>query len=188
MINEADLENYLAQSNEEDFKETYNFIKIAAKKIWKEPRLGWYTDHGPKHSERIIFHLNRLCAGLLSNPDKECQDYRLTVDEVFLLLSAAWLHDIGMQDLTNSRTHSVDSMDNEDWEEVRKEHPKKVYDMIMNPSTGERSNKFWIGIKPDSKFRAPLALICKGHGSSYFSDTVSEFKIILSILEGKGKK
>jgi HD-GYP domain-containing protein (c-di-GMP phosphodiesterase class II) len=59
-----------------------------AEAIWKKPLLRQYTDHTITHSRRIIAILDKLCA-LLVNP--------LTDDETYVLLCAAFLHDIGMQ-------------------------------------------------------------------------------------------
>ncbi|MGE5340761.1 MAG: hypothetical protein ACM3SY_04690 [Candidatus Omnitrophota bacterium] len=175
MVAEANLEGFLFENAIPEHQETYRRIKSAVKDIWAEPRLNWYTDHGINHSERIILHLNRLCAGLLSVPGSDNITYGLTPEEVFLLLSASWLHDIGMQDLTGLNNHSVDEMDEKDWKQVRERHPQKAFEMIMGHPT-EQNNNFWTGIILDSNIRAPLALICKGHGSNYFTEVINIFR------------
>ena len=189
MTGEENLEKFLQKYDEKNYYQAYLSIQNAVKDIWKIPRLPWYTDHGIDHSERIICHLNNLCFGLTSIPGSYSEHYGLTVEEVFLLLSAAWLHDIGMQDLSDLSFHSVDEMDNEDWEKVRKRHPEKAFEMIMKPGTGERDEpKFSTGIKINDDFRIPLALICKGHSSKFFEEVISQFPHNTLNIEGKGKK
>lgn len=63
-------------------------VREKAEAIWKKPLLRHYTDHTIAHSERVISILDKLCA--LVEP-------RLTDDEAYVLLCAAYLHDIGMQ-------------------------------------------------------------------------------------------
>lgn len=66
-------------------------VRYAAETIWKTPVFRDYTDHSVEHSDRIIDHLGKLAEGLvLSN--------RISATEMFVLLAAAYLHDIGMQD------------------------------------------------------------------------------------------
>ena len=48
-----------------------------------------YTDHGIKHSERLVNFANNL---LKANDGRE-----LTAQETYLLLAGIYLHDIGMQ-------------------------------------------------------------------------------------------
>ena len=117
------LESYLQKYDSARFQ-IYENIKSACKKIWKNPRLGWYTDHGVEHSKRIVSILAQICDGLLQNPETQLPDYGLAPQEVFLLLSASWLHDIGMQDLKDLNDSTVDTLTGEDWNEVRKRHPQ----------------------------------------------------------------
>ena len=72
----------------------YQIIKINAAEIIKwvpppDPLIKeappYYSDHGINHSERILGILDRLTANL-----------DLATSEVFPLLCAVWLHDIGM--------------------------------------------------------------------------------------------
>ena len=67
MTRETNLETYLEEYGG-TYVEIYRDIKDAVQGIWQESRLAWYTDHGVKHSGRIIFHLNCLCSGLLRTP------------------------------------------------------------------------------------------------------------------------
>lgn len=64
-------------------------VRQKAKEIWKQPWLRHYTFHGIGHSEKVIQMLQRLL---------EQSQERLTDDECYVLVCAALLHDIGMQD------------------------------------------------------------------------------------------
>ena len=185
---EANLEDYLAKHGGK-YVEIYQNIKKASQKIWLRPRLAWYTDHGAEHSERIIFHLNRLCAGLLRSPETGSPHYGLVPEEVFLLLASAWLHDVGMQDLTDLRDQPVEKLTGEDWDVVRKRHPEKSYDIIMEHAAGSTTrNEFDLGIRPHPEIHAPLALICKGHGSDFFHEIMETIPKNTFNLGGKGTK
>jgi type IV secretory pathway TrbD component len=67
-------------------------VRAAAERIWKIPLHRTYTDHTVAHSERVIALLDGLTAGMMGTGQ------RLVPGEVFVLLAAAYLHDVGMQD------------------------------------------------------------------------------------------
>ena len=67
-------------------------IREVMESIWASdaPRIiKDYTDHGEKHSETIIYFVQKL---LQANPESEFSE-----QEIYLLLAGIWLHDIGMQ-------------------------------------------------------------------------------------------
>lgn len=76
----------------EDYTSKLNIIEQEAKKIWKKGELYhvYYTLHGLDHSNNVIKILEKLIDGL--NPADN-----LNETEIFCLLSAAYLHDVGMQ-------------------------------------------------------------------------------------------
>lgn len=179
------LESYLKEHSPIYFG-IYEKIKAAMQEIWLKPRLDWYTDHGPEHSERIICHLNDLCSGLLKDPAKNGPEYGLCVAEVFLLLTAAWIHDVGMQDLSDINNLSVDKMDEVAWNAVRLRHPQRAFEIIMQHAAGsDEQNEFWLGLKREPQIHTPLALICKGHGSDHYNEVVKEFERSTFNLDGK---
>ncbi len=82
----------LKQRLGKDFDAKLNIIEQEADKIWKKGELYhvYYTLHGLDHSNYVIKILEKLIEGL--NPSDN-----LNETEVFCLLSAAYLHDVGMQ-------------------------------------------------------------------------------------------
>jgi uncharacterized protein YjbI with pentapeptide repeats len=74
------------------YLENINQIKKTQKRIWAPdiPRIiKGYTDHGPKHSEKLIYYANCI---LNSNSTKNISNI-----ERYLLIAGIYLHDIGMQ-------------------------------------------------------------------------------------------
>ena len=69
-------------------KRTYK-VRQKAEEIWKQPLHRHYTFHGLGHSERVIEMLEKLLEQSQEPP---------TDDECYVLVCAALLHDIGMQD------------------------------------------------------------------------------------------
>lgn len=71
-------------------------LEIISKKIsaiFSNQRQEDFTDHKPDgHSERIIRILNDLCSEMM-----EMKDKKLNVQEIFVLLASAYVHDVGMQ-------------------------------------------------------------------------------------------
>ena len=90
-------------------------IRAAAGRIWARPLHRHYTQHGVPHSERIIALLDGLTEGLMRG------EGRLSQDETFILLAAAYLHDIGMQD---------ERFADGDLEEIRAHHHEQTERMI----------------------------------------------------------
>jgi len=103
----ADPDNVLLQRIATDQEFTRSVINIAAivAEIWEAPQHPFYTGHDPAHSVRVLRYLGRLVARL---PD----DYRLSAGEIYILVAAAYLHDIGMQRYITGRTP----------EQIRDEH------------------------------------------------------------------
>lgn len=118
-------------------------IKKAAVEIWDAPQHRHYTDHKPeKHSERIIEKLNAM-ADLMEVP--------LGETEWFILLSAAYLHDIGMQ----TRLAAELSLD-----DVRDQHHELSRDMIEGSIT--KPNEFRsVGLTRE--FADEVALVSAAH-------------------------
>jgi len=81
----------LKQKMGENFTHKLNIIEQEAEKLWKKGEFYhvYYTLHGLDHSNYVIQILEKLIDGL--NPED-----KLNKTEIFCLLSAAYLHDVGM--------------------------------------------------------------------------------------------
>src|ERR1700748_857329 len=88
--------------------EEFDAIRRESFKIWEEQYMRPFTTHGKLHSERVERNLDSL-----TRPLKE----PLTAEEIFILLSACYLHDIGMQLIDDS--------------EARSRHAQYAYDLIL---------------------------------------------------------
>ncbi len=82
----------LEQRFGKDFTATLNILKQEAGTIWKKGELYhvYYTLHGLDHSNYVIRIIEKSIEGLNTEDN-------LNETEVFCLLSAAYLHDVGMQ-------------------------------------------------------------------------------------------
>jgi len=99
------LENKLQQINEKYF-DCYSRMKTHLKTNHLEDiriLYPWYTDHGIKHTEAILCTLGDMIAPVYSEFDVRNESLRkgdipsaLSNEDVFVLLSAALWHDVGM--------------------------------------------------------------------------------------------
>jgi len=155
------------------------YAKDSARRIWDPPRMPWFTDHTPdNHSLRIVHLLSQTLEHLQTTPR------RLQPVELFLLLSACYLHDIGMQDLAkNGLPHQ--RFTEAEWDLVRDEHPSIVKDWIVTRTRATNTTQFRIdlGDKPEPYLEL-LALICQGHGSKFFDATVADLDRIHDRFDG----
>lgn len=122
-------------------------IREAAQRIWACPLHHHFTDHTVTHSERIIALLDSLTAGVMSSSK------RLSSTEILILLSSAYLHDIGMQ---NERFAGGDL------EQIRDSHNDQTAEMIYAAFQGP-ADAFPIPVSRDPTFANAIALVSKGH-------------------------
>src|SRR5689334_12503955 len=101
-------------------------VRASAEKIWEVQRLAWFTDHrAATHSRKIIDHLGNLLVHLQSTAQK------LTPHELYVLLAACYLHDIGMQDFKTEDGRGVDQLTPQDYNQIRKAHPRRARELII---------------------------------------------------------
>ncbi len=122
-------------------------VREAAARIWARPLHRYFTDHTVAHSERIIGLLDGLTAGMMTT------DKRLTSTEIFILLAAAFLHDIGMQ---NEKFAGGDLV------EIREHHHEQTAEMIYTVFE-DPANAFPIPLARDPAIVEAVALTAKGH-------------------------
>ena len=122
-------------------------VCTAAEHIWSRPLHRYYTDHTVDHSERIIALLDGLTAGMMST------DKRLLPTEIFILLAAAYLHDIGMQ----NEKFAGGNLD-----EIRAHHSEQTAEMIYAVFE-DPAHAFPIPLARDPGLVEAVALVAKGH-------------------------
>ena len=122
-------------------------VREAVNRIWSRPLHRYYTDHTVDHSERVIALLDGLTEGMMAT------DNRLCPTEVFVLLAAAYLHDIGMQ---NERFAEGDL------EDIRAIHHEIAAEMIYAVFE-DPANAFAVPLARDPGPVEAIALVSRGH-------------------------
>jgi HD superfamily phosphodiesterase len=145
----------LTHTLDADQRRALENVRAAAERIWASPLHRYYTDHTTAHSERIVTLLDGLTAGMMATPK------RLSSTEVYVLLAAAYLHDIGMQ---NERFADGDSSTSSErrLDEIRAHHneltAEMIYAVIEDPA-----NAFDIPLARDPAVVEATALVAEGH-------------------------
>lgn len=122
-------------------------IELAVCDIWKIPLLQHYTDHSITHSERIIKALGRLLKKYGS---------LLNEHERFILLSSAYLHDIGMQSPVHAGLEKKERYSEEEEKQIRDRHNEASAKMIAD--SGLR-----LGLENCHRIAPLIAQVCKYH-------------------------
>jgi hypothetical protein len=117
-------------------------------RIWGEQYLREFTTHGRQHTEQVERNLDSLTRPLQSSAKP------LTAEEIFVLLSATCLHDIGMQ-----RADDPDA---------RKRHAQYAYDLILysHAQVGPEERRVTLPID-DTNARVAIANVARAHWTDY---------------------
>ena len=131
-----------------ELAEVFDRVYDASLEIWKESHLYEYTAHGKEHTEQVERNLDNLTRPLQNSAG------RLSAEEIFVLLSAACLHDIGMQ--------------RADDPEARRKHAQSGFDLIINshPSVSPEERRVTLLIDDDNA-RAAIANVARAHWTDY---------------------
>jgi len=132
---------------EADRRRVLENVREAAARIWSRPLHRYYTDHTVDHSERVIALLDGLTAGMMAT------DKRLSSTEVSVLLVAAYLHDIGMQD---------ERFADGDLEVIRDTHHEVTAELIYR-AVEYPAQAVNLGLPGDPGLVEAVALVAKGH-------------------------
>lgn len=171
-----DLEKHLSELCEEhqprlDLCERLGRVRDSAVSIWREQRLKWFTDHrAATHSRHIIKHLGSVLEHLQGTSQK------LNAHQLYILLAACYLHDIGMQDFQSNDDRGVEQFKDEDYKRIRKTHPERSRQLIIQRTLHRERDEFKIDLDDDPQYIVPIAVVSQGHGSHYFVDTVEELQ------------
>jgi hypothetical protein len=141
------MKSALARILDADWTRVLGNARAAAGRIWQLPLHRYYTDHSVRHSERVIALLDGLVGGMMAT------DKRLCPTEAFVLLAAAYLHDIGMQD---ERSASGDL------ETIREAHHELTAEWIYRAAE-DPAQAVQLGLPGDPGLVEAVALVAKGH-------------------------
>jgi hypothetical protein len=131
-----------------DQRHALDNVRATVERIWARPLHRYYTDHTPQgHSARVIALLDGLTAGMMATGK------RLAPGEVFVLLAAAYLHDIGMQN---------EKFAGGDLDDIRDTHHEQTAEMIYAVFE-DPANAFPIPLAGDPTVAEAVALVAKGH-------------------------
>jgi type II secretory pathway predicted ATPase ExeA len=181
---------YLDNSIEPD-KSLLNLLNIikqnVQENIWSRPLLLKYTDHGIKHSERVIKIIEQII-GQQIKTEKKLNSY-----EIFILYASTLLHDIGMQitlekkanvtqtdnilDYYNFGKEDVTELKKDDYELIRENHAIVSYKMIIDSI---KENKYKLGLnatKYGIELAEYIAEVCKNHQGIHKVEFEENFNI-----------
>ncbi len=120
------------------------------------------------HSIRVIRRIGEIVLPL------EGTRQELNRHELLTLLAAAFVHDIGMQDLRVAGRLDTE-LSAADYDLIRREHPHRSYELIRSIVRPRDRDAVDLGLKDDHYLRV-IASIAKGHGTEFFDEMVAELK------------
>jgi len=119
----------------------------------------WFTDHGPSHSKELIRYFGDIFFS--SN-----FSISFSVEELFVIMSSAYLHDLGMQDLKYEGI-TLENLTDQDYEIIRKRHAERSSEIILDKKIGNSNFKkesyslLCNGLRQE--YYEILSLVCYGH-------------------------
>ena len=141
------LHSWLEKESQDLYRRAWN-IRAEVEPMLKAPLHRDYTDHSIDHSLRIIEKLGGLT-------DKLMETAPLSPIEVFILLAAAYLHDLGMQD---ERSGSDDHA----W--IRDQHHVLSSDLILQSVEHySKGPPLSLQLFPDEEIGDIVARVVEGH-------------------------
>lgn len=150
------------KANEQELASVFDRVYEESLKIWEEQHLYEYTTHGRLHTEQVERNLDSLTRPLQGSA------WPLSAEEIFVLLSAACLHDIGMQ-----RADDPDA---------RRKHAQSAFEMIVNshPSVSPEERRVTLPIN-DKNARVSIASVARGHWTEYAMQLAHEDFIVNNV-------
>jgi hypothetical protein len=118
--------------------------------IWEEQNHRSYTAHGEEHIHQVERNLDRLTRPLQRSKRP------LAAEEIYVLIAACYLHDIGMQ---------------LDDPKAREKHAQYAYDLILGSYAQSESEDDRVKLPiNDKNAREAIALISRGHWTTFALD------------------
>jgi hypothetical protein len=135
------------KAESEELARQLDRICEAAYEIWESQHLREFTVHGGPHFTQVEANLDSLTHNLQASPK------HLTPEEIFVLVAACYLHDIGMQLGVG---------------DAREKHAQYAYELVLHSSAqiGPEERRVTLPIK-DSNARAAVARIARAHWTEF---------------------
>jgi hypothetical protein len=147
------LHNELRQSSA-PLADELDAITNEALNIWQSQHLRTFTAHGKDHILQVEANLDALTRGLQNSPQK------LGQHEIFVLIAACYLHDIGMQ---------LGKPD------AREKHAQYAFDLILTSHARHDNEERQVTLPiNDANTRRAIAAVARGHWSSFAVQLDSE--------------
>ena len=122
--------------------------------LWQNQNLRTFTAHGADHILQVESNLDSLTSQL-----QKFQE-RLTPEEIFILLAACYLHDIGMQ--LGER-------------DARENHAQYAFDLILNSYASHHGEERRVTLPiHDRNARQAIAGVARGHWTSFALELPSD--------------
>lgn len=154
---------------ESEFQAALKRIVEFCKTSWISKHLYWFTDHSVSHSESIISLLEQILQPL------QTTNQMLTAEEIFILLSAVYLHDIGMQ-MVIVNGKSAENLTKKEYEEIRKRHAEISADIIMNRTRPELERDDIRLPEIPEEYLPAIADVAQGHSTACFEKIISHLQ------------
>ncbi len=141
----GELRNALKKERR-DLAEQLDRIYGEALEIWSEPHLRKLTEHGKDHIDQVLSNLDVLTGPLQRSSDP------LSPEEIFVLLAACYLHDVGMQ---------LDQPD------AREQHAQYTFELILH-ARDSTARELHVRLSLDDRnARQAVALVARGHWTEH---------------------
>jgi hypothetical protein len=122
-------------------------ITKEALELWKSPHLRTFTAHGEPHILQVEANLDALTKPLQASPQK------LRPEEIFILIAACYLHDIGMQ--LGER-------------DARERHAQYAFDLILHAHARHMGEERRVTLPiNDRNARQAIAAVARGHWTNF---------------------
>src|SRR5581483_9067908 len=116
------------------------------------------------HSDSLVRLVGESIAHLQATPA------RLDCHELFVLLAACYVHDVGMQAMPVEK--ALDELTPSDHDTIRREHPSVGRTLIVSRTLARDRDQFDLGLH-DDEFLAPIALVSEAHGTETYASAVA---------------
>ena len=141
-----------------DLANSIGSIEQYVNEWWSDHHLNWFTDHGLDHSQRVAEY-----AFQISDIPNLPEEYRLSTLERYVLWASAFLHDLGMQVITET---PLGELATDDYTRIRHEHPDQSALEIM-----QHGDEMGLP-KGDLALRQIVAYVARAHGTEYYEKSL----------------